>query len=149
MPDLADFFRWQWLWRSRRRLFVIGLVVFLLGVALLVLLIATWLWGPPNGNIARGIPAPVILMALGGYGMLQATFSGGGAFGDHDRPLPKTLPPAKRTRRRGAEDDARPLPLAETAETVTLTTTRCPACEETVTAAATECPMCFQRLVPK
>lgn len=149
MSDLADFFRWQWLWRSRRRLFVIGLVVFLLGMALLALLIATWLWGPPNANIGRGVPAPVVLMALGGYGMLQATFSGGGAFGDHDRPLPKTLPAKPTRRRKSKREDDRPIPVAETGEAVPLTTTRCPACEGPVAAMVTECPKCFLRLVPK
>lgn len=146
--------RWQWLWRSRRRLFAAGLGVFLLGVAVLALLVVTWVWGRPNPNIARGILAPVLLMAIGGFMMLQAVFSGGGAFGDHDAPDPtrRTLPPtpqSKRSRRRAGEE---PIPLApDTGERPAVKATRCPVCQERLDVPPdemAECPKCNERFRP-
>jgi hypothetical protein len=153
MPDLGDFFRWQWLWRSRRRLFTVGLVVFLSGAGLLALLIATWMWGRPNRNIARGLIAPVILMGLGGFGMCQAAFSGGRAFGDHDAPDPtrRTLPPVPRSKRPRRRADDQPIPLANTAAATPLKVTRCPTCHEPMTVPAdevAECPKCHERFRP-
>lgn len=152
MADLADYFRWQWLWRSRRRLFVLGLVVFLLGVALLVLLVSTWLWGG-NSRIVRGLPLPLVLMAVGGYGVLQAAFSGGGAFGDHDHDDSRDgRRRAWRRQRRAEPDDTGPIPLTTTdGDSPADRTTRCPTCHEPSarsTGTRVECPKCHERCVP-
>jgi hypothetical protein len=143
------FTRWQWLWRSRRRLFAFGLVVFLLGVGLLAWLVYTAVWGRPNTNIGRGIPAPVILMAVGGYAMLQAVFSGGEAFGDHDYDDSREWRRRAWRRRQPAPPDDRPIPRApDTGERPAVDTTRCPTCREPVSATAAECPKCHERFTP-
>jgi hypothetical protein len=153
VSDLADYFRWQWLWRSRRRLFTVGLVVFLSGVLLLAILLGTWWWGRPVVSVGRVIAVPLILMAVGGYGVLQAAFSGGGAFGDHDHDDSRDgRRRAWRRQRRADRDATGPVPLSPTDDDSPADrTTRCPTCLEPSarsTGTRVECPKCHERFVP-
>jgi len=156
MPHL---FRWQWLWRSRVRLLTFGLSVFALWLALAGLLIGLVVWGRPNANIARGIPAPVMLLALGGYVILQAVFSPSGAFGDHDnadeRAARRSLDRRLRKYTRRANENAIPLEDELKSQAYVPCETRCPMCEDRVTVPAghppngtVQCPKCLEGFVP-
>ena len=92
---VSNFFRWQWMWRSRPRLIGIALGAMAFGAALI--LFAVLAPGPIDKGKGLTICGGVMFAALGGYQLLQGMFSPAGAFGDHDAPEP-----ARRIRRRSA-----------------------------------------------
>jgi hypothetical protein len=172
VADLADFFRWQWMWKSRARLIgiAVGAMVFrwqwmwksrarLIGIAVgamvfgaALILYAVVSPGPFNKGKGLVIAGGVMFAGMGGFQLLQGVLSPAGAFGERDRTreVPR-LGGGSKWKRKGrpapAPDDA-PLPVAtDTHEPVKLV--RCPACTEAVSASAAECPKCFQRLMPE
>jgi hypothetical protein len=149
---VLPYFRWQWLWRSRRRLLACGLVLFVLGgLYLAFALHVAWprlvhRWFVLHGGIAVG------LIGVGGYMALQALFSPAGAFGDHDHDDSREHRRRAWRRKRAAPADDEPIPLADdTGEEPAVRVARCPTCHQRMTVPAdevAECPKCHERFRP-
>jgi len=153
MPDLAEFFRWQWMWRSRPRLIAIAVGAILFGCGWVVFGIFSP--GPMNKGKWLIVICGLMFALLGGYQLLQGVLSPAGAFGNHEKedPTRRTLPPAPRPKRKRQDSGDRPIPIAsDTAEAAPPPVVWCPVCEGSVAlpvgtkpTAAVECPRCLER----
>lgn len=101
---MTDFFRWQWMWKSRPRL--IGIAVGAMALAGLAVLYALTRPGPMSRGQMFIVCGGLMFALLGGYQLLQGLFSPAGSFGNHDAPDPalRTTPKQKRRRKPARPD---------------------------------------------
>lgn len=141
---MLPFLRWQWLWRSRRRLLAVGLAAVAAGGLLLswaVLMVRPWL--NRHSYVVGGFG--VFLIGWGGYLLLNVLLAPAGVFGDHDHDDSRDWRRRAWRRKRPAPPDDRPIPLAGTEEREAVTPVECPVCLARVPASAAECPKCHER----
>lgn len=149
---MLPFFRWQWMWQSRRRVIAVALAEIALGAGCLLFALLTP--GPFSRARALVLFGGLMIGGLGGYQLLQGLLSPDGAFRDHDFDDSREgRRRAWRRQRTAKPSDDRPLPLApDTGEATRVISVRCPACHEPLAvegAGAVECPKCHERFTPE